>query len=321
MGQGIVQLPQLASNPQQVIAGVKDFVQKLRTLVTDRDLKALREVDYDLYRLVNPGENLSDWDRARLTMHVALKYATLIEGAVQLTKLVSAVGAKTAGKIQALARGAAEDIEKGQVPKASSPHSQPEPLPKSGETPPDGETPLAGHAKPYPGTLGRRFTGDLNELTQDMRKLDPGFKGFKGGVDLPEGVEARYNSATKTIEFRRPLNQLSRGVVAEEVRHFLDEARLGVTEENIIKEFEAETGMKASNNPRNLYNWHHRRVFTRMIQDVESGRDPIMNKILNPGDLDSLHQTYQGAFGRKPPDWLSRQKFDNPYRSGQPKKP
>lgn len=119
-----------------------------------------------------------------------------------------------------------------------------------------------------------------------------------------------------TIEFRQPLNNISRGMVAEEVRHFIDEVELGVTPSNILKAYEIETGKSSLHNSRNVYNWLHRRVFTRMIHDAEYGAHPLMNKLLNKSDVESLHEAYRrGAFGRKDLDWILRQHFTSPHHS------
>jgi hypothetical protein len=174
---------------------------------------------------------------------------------------------------------------------------------------------LLASKETYPGSLNRTFTGSFDELTKDLKAIDPSFKGFKGNVDLPEGVHARYNDATRTIEFGKPLHKVSRGMTAEEVRHFLDEAELGVSRTQIVKAYEAETGKAALFNARNVYNWLHRRVFVRMIHDVESGH-PVMKKILNNTDIESLYTAYrQGAYGRKDLNWILRHRFDNPYHS------
>jgi HK97 family phage portal protein len=184
--------------------------------------------------------------------------------------------------------------------------------PKAGGDRPD-RTDLHNSSKlSYPGTLERRFTGSFDDLTKSLRELDPGFKGFVGNVKLSDNLAGRYNDQLKRIEFAVPLEKASRGLVAEEVRHFLDEAELGVTRSGVNIAWLTHTRNRIVSD-RNVYLWHHRRLFTRMIRDIDDGH-PIARKILGPSDVESLHEAYRlGAFGKKSLDWLRSQKFEGPY--------
>ena len=105
-------------------------------------------------------------------------------------------------------------------------------------------------------------------------------------------------------------------MVAEEVRHFLDEAELGVTPTTIVAAFEKETKKNARYNVRNMMNWHHRRVFTRLIQDVRHGHPVIITILNDPNDLESLYEAYtRGAYGRRDQQWLESHLFSNPFHN------
>jgi len=107
------------------------------------------------------------------------------------------------------------------------------------------------------------------------------------------------------------------------VRHALDVAS-GFTEAGVIAAFQKETGValiqggKVVATPaqiRQFGAWHHRRVYTRMLQDADQGH-AIMGKIVGKGDVDSIYELYQlESFGRSPKDWLLQQRFPNLYHS------
>ncbi len=95
--------------------------ENLGNLLRKQDYEALQKSDYDLYKLANPTlyDHLSQWEKARLVTRVSLQYGTLVDGAVHTAQLAGKIGAAAAGDFRVLARGLAQDLEKGQVPKSS----------------------------------------------------------------------------------------------------------------------------------------------------------------------------------------------------------
>ena len=172
-----------------------------------------------------------------------------------------------------------------------------------------------GTGNNFPGTLNRPFTGDFADLTAEIQKTFPGFKGFKENVNIPGGLPARFNPATNEIEFSMSFNKTTKGLVGEEVRHALDVGE-GFTVPGVVAAFQKETGLNPLNNLTTFQAWHHRRVYTRMLRDAESGSNPVMSKIVGKGDVDSIYELYLNeSFGRSPKDWLLQQQFPNLYHS------
>ncbi len=154
------------------------------------------------------------------------------------------------------------------------------------------------------------FAGSFNDLTNEIRAIFPGFQGFVENVPLPAGWPARFNPATNQIEFAMSFSQTTRGLVAEEVRHALDVAA-GFNPNAAFAAFQQETGVVLVQNGtiaagdaqiRQFQAWHHRRVYTRLLQDADRS-SPIMNRIVGPQDVDSIYELYQlEAFGRSSAD-------------------
>ncbi|MFO0877595.1 MAG: hypothetical protein U0840_09580 [Gemmataceae bacterium] len=166
----------------------------------------------------------------------------------------------------------------------------------------------------FPGTLNQPFTGSFADLTAEIQKVSPGFKGFVENATIPGGAPARFNPVTNQIEFGMGINKTTKGLVAEEVRHALDVAE-GFNVSAVVAAFKTETGLEAVNNITKFQAWHHRRVYTRMLQDADRAH-PIMGKIVGKGDVDSIYELYQlEGFGRSPKDWLLQQNFPNHYHA------
>jgi hypothetical protein len=172
-----------------------------------------------------------------------------------------------------------------------------------------------GTREHYPGTLDQPFTGSFADLTNEIQSVYPGFKGFEENVAGVPGGTAWFNPRTQKIEFGISFNQTTRGLVAEETRHALDFAQ-GVDLRATMAAFKAETGLDAARNVNQFSLWHHRRVYTRMLQDADRGH-PVMSKIIGKGDIPSIYDTYTSpdACGTSALDWLLKQNFTNPFHS------
>lgn len=171
----------------------------------------------------------------------------------------------------------------------------------------------------YPGELGKPFTGSFEALTAEIKKEYSAFNGFIHSPDLEKrlgtGTMGFWNETTKQIEFATPLHQTARGIVAEEVRHALDTAG-GLKVNAMIDAFLVENNGKflTEYHIGNAYDWHHRRVLTRMMQDADRGHS-VMGQIIGKKDVDLLYEFYRSRFGgTKDKTWLLQQQFDNFYR-------
>jgi RHS repeat-associated protein len=174
----------------------------------------------------------------------------------------------------------------------------------------------------YRGALDEPFaaTGNLDDLTREIQKIHPEFKGFVHKPDILTTLQGHgyWNEKTRQIELAMPLDKASRGVVAEEVRHALDFFEGGLTGKDVYKGFIQEhnlTGITEQMMDEGLpYNWLHRRVYTRMMRDAEQGTHPIMSKLLRKSDVDLLYEMYLfeskgNVWGNKSKDWLLQQPF------------
>lgn len=170
----------------------------------------------------------------------------------------------------------------------------------------------------FPGSLGtiwqkspRNNTAGKNAwdgLEAEMRKLDPNFKGFvyDPKVDL-SGAAGLYQAKKgfgrkgNTIYFSRPLHEVEKGLLAEEVRHFLDHVEFGIDDATgplnaWLKDQKLPSSLTydtLSHTQRaELNRWHHRRVFTRMLINAENQDNAVMNLILSARDGNSVFAAF-----------------------------
>ncbi|MBW7928232.1 MAG: hypothetical protein H3C58_09135 [Fimbriimonadaceae bacterium] len=166
----------------------------------------------------------------------------------------------------------------------------------------------------YPGALQAPFQGSFDDLTKAIQGIDPAFKGFEFGQTIIGGT-ARYAPESKSILIAAARNAPhARGMVAEEVRHALDHLVHGIDAPAVANAFRMDKRFFSANLPfERTYNWLHRRVFTRLMQDVDRG-DAIIGSILGKSDMPFLHEAYRTQYyGTKGLDWLLRQNFPGPF--------
>ena len=108
------------------------------------------------------------------------------------------------------------------------------------------------------------------------------------GIWKAKSGSTRFDPVDRAIYFSREASTWNR-VVGEEVQHALDYAQGARDLTEIARRSYAAGATEA-----NIYEWWHRRVFTRLIQNADAERYGL--RYLEP-HLEELHQVYQQAFG------------------------
>lgn len=162
-----------------------------------------------------------------------------------------------------------------------------------------------------PAELRVPFKGKLDDVVAELKRLDSRFTGIDF-EDMPKAVHGRYDPANHRIVLnsRYKNRPIPRGLLAEEVRHFLDDVQYGMNSTDVVKRAwftDQKLAIPADLNnlsPATIHKidmWHHRRVFGRLFKDLDQG-DTTIRMILDPGDIGGVYEAYQGnAFGRLSP--------------------
>jgi hypothetical protein len=233
---GLLKLPAALLHPRELMANFQELAGHIRDGLKNADLKELQKIDPDLYRLVDLAQYnaLSDYEKARLTARVVLKYATLVEGAAGAGKLGVRLGRKVAGEVEGLAgkivgqvkkdilaKTEAPPLGRAKTPKASpglevekslvnqakgaESHLGDVPSGKTVATTGKGERAVSGWSK-RPGFVdGEAATNEVMKLSEEM-----GYPSRPAGF-LDRGLPGRYNAshAEKQMAVLRPNEAIS----------------------------------------------------------------------------------------------------------------
>jgi hypothetical protein len=186
-----------------------------------------------------------------------------------------------------------------------------------------GEQPQAYQDRMVAAIQGR-FTGPLTaEYASAIQAgtLSPNQTFGRIGFNR-QGGSTRFDAPTRSIVFTmtRSLNMFS---VGEEVQHALDYPHVGATNPQLIMQWglaarAQNRGVSVAHLRANLTpddatwinNWWHRRVFTRMMQNINAGNYGL--DYLQP-HLGEVHQLYQSIDGPLTLEQILNTQFQGPY--------
>ncbi|HLN30414.1 MAG TPA: hypothetical protein VK395_21910 [Gemmataceae bacterium] len=114
-----IDLPLQGAHPQRLGANIEQLAKKLRELLKDHDCAALQKFNGDLSQIVLPAhcDRLSEREKGRLTTRVALKYASLLKGAGNTTRVLAKLGKASVDEIASLGRKIAHWAKRGRIRK------------------------------------------------------------------------------------------------------------------------------------------------------------------------------------------------------------
>jgi hypothetical protein len=176
-----------------------------------------------------------------------------------------------------------------------------------------GITAIGGRSLAITGAMAKgsvfseAFEGGLAGIERRFAEVLKGvFKrsgGEFGGFANERMVETQFLDAENVINFQRTAH-MTKGTVAEEVQHALDKALFGVTESSVLRAGAADTaagGVRA---------WWHRRVFTRLIKNVNKGQYGL--EYLQPR-INELYDAYKAMGGKLKLEEILTREFKGPF--------
>ena len=158
---------------------------------------------------------------------------------------------------------------------------------------------------PFPGGLNGAKNHFTSILEKEYAKAGEEFEGLTQYRD----TETQFLEIDNIINFQREAH-ITKGTVAEEVQHALDKVVSGATEQGVRNagRLEGIGGVGAQGDALNA--WWHRRVFTRLLQNVNDGKFGL--EYLRP-HMAEIYQKYQSIGGKLSLPDLLKAKFKGPY--------